>query len=54
MLKFDGISDRYEEITIADKLKMLGYGWNITITDFIVDKSGIFWFGSLEVGPAEI
>jgi signal transduction histidine kinase/ligand-binding sensor domain-containing protein len=50
ILKFDGISDRYEEITIADKVKMRGYGWNITITDFIVDKSGIFWFGSLESG----
>jgi signal transduction histidine kinase/ligand-binding sensor domain-containing protein len=46
ILKFDGITDQYEEIVFAGKLKMSGYGWNITMTDFMIDRSGIFWFGS--------
>ena len=50
ILKFEGISDRYEEISIAGKLKMRGRGWNITLTYFMIDRSGIFWFGSREQG----
>ncbi len=50
ILKFDGISDSYEEISLAGKVKMRGLGWNITITDFMIDKSGIFWFASRESG----
>ncbi|MGB5435105.1 MAG: two-component regulator propeller domain-containing protein [Maribacter sp.] len=50
LLKFEGTSDRYEEITIDGKVKMRGHGWNITMTDFIIDRSGIFWFGSRESG----
>lgn len=50
ILKFEGNSDRYEEISVAGKLKMKGLGWNITFTYFIIDRSGIFWFGSREQG----
>ncbi len=50
ILKFDGNSDLYEEISIAGRLKMKGLGWNITFTYFIVDRSGIYWFGSREQG----
>jgi signal transduction histidine kinase/ligand-binding sensor domain-containing protein len=50
ILKFEGNSDRYEEISIAGKLKMKGLGWNITFTYFIIDRSGIFWFGTREQG----
>lgn len=50
ILKFDGISDRYTEIEIAGKMRMLTHGWNITLTQFMIDRSGIFWFGSREAG----
>ncbi len=50
ILKFDGISDHYTEIEIAGKMKMRGFGWNITFTQFITDRSGIFWFASIESG----
>lgn len=50
ILKFDGITDNYQEITIAGKLKMNGAMWDITMSHLIVDRSGIFWFGSLESG----
>ena len=50
ILKFDGITDNYKEFPVAGKVKMRGRGYNITITDFIIDRSGIFWFGSREFG----
>lgn len=50
MLKFDGISDRFAEIEIAGKMIMRTHGWNITLTQFMIDRSGIFWFGSREAG----
>ncbi|MGC3945209.1 MAG: two-component regulator propeller domain-containing protein [Chryseolinea sp.] len=50
MLKFPNGSDAYEEIAIAGLLRFPGRGWNLTITSLVVDKSGIFWFGSLENG----
>lgn len=50
ILKFDGITDNYTEIEIAGKLKMRTHGWNITLTNFMIDQSGIFWFGSRESG----
>lgn len=50
MLKFDGISDSYTEIEIAGKVRMRTHGWNITFTQFMIDRSGIFWFGSREEG----
>ncbi|MCU0368701.1 MAG: ATP-binding protein [Cyclobacteriaceae bacterium] len=50
ILKFDGISDRFTEIEIAGKMIMRTHGWNITMTQFMIDRSGIFWFGSREAG----
>lgn len=50
MLKFDGITDRYTEIEIAGKVRMSHYGWNITLFNFMIDQSGIFWFGTQESG----
>lgn len=50
ILKFDGTSDRYTEIEIAGKMFMRTHGWNITFTQFITDRSGIFWFGTRETG----
>jgi signal transduction histidine kinase/ligand-binding sensor domain-containing protein len=50
ILKFEGISDSYTEIEIAGKMKMRTHGWNITMTNFIIDQSGIFWFGSADSG----
>lgn len=50
MLKFEGISDRFSEIEIAGKMIMRTHGWNITMTQFMIDRSGIFWIGSRESG----
>ncbi len=50
ILQFEGISDRFTEIEIAGKLMMRTLGWDITITQFMIDRSGIFWFGSRESG----
>lgn len=50
MLKFDGISDRFTEIEIAGKMVMRTQVWNITMTQFMIDRSGIFWIGSRESG----
>ena len=50
ILKFEGISDRFTEIEIAGKVIMRTHGWNITFTQFMIDRSGIFWFGSRESG----
>jgi len=50
ILRFDGLADTYTEIEISGKMKMRTHGWNITLTNFIIDQSGIFWFGSRESG----
>ncbi len=50
ILKFKGISDEFEEIEIAGKERVSQRGWNITLTQFMIDRSGIFWFGSREFG----
>lgn len=50
ILRFDGISDRYTEIEISGKVQMGDFGWNITFWDFMIDRSGIFWFSSQESG----
>ena len=50
MLKFEGITDRYTEIEIEGKVIMRTHGWNISMTQFMIDQSGIFWFGSRESG----
>jgi signal transduction histidine kinase/ligand-binding sensor domain-containing protein len=50
ILKFNGISDQFEEISIAGAYKMKNFGWNIRITDYTIDKSGIYWFGTADHG----
>jgi len=50
MLKFEGISDNYQEIKIKGDYFLKGVGWNITLTQFMIDKSGIFWFGNQTMG----
>ncbi|NIJ54213.1 two-component regulator propeller domain-containing protein [Dyadobacter arcticus] len=50
ILKFKGTSDQFEEVTLAGKVKVPKHGWNITLTNFMVDRGGVFWFGSLEFG----
>ena len=50
ILRFEGITDHFEEIEIANKVKIPKIGWNITLTQFMIDRSGIFWFGSREFG----
>ena len=50
ILKFDGISDNYEEVHIKDIVKTQTRGWNLTLTNLMIDNSGIFWMGSRESG----
>ena len=50
MLKFDGISDQYQEISISGSTQFSDGGWSLTLTDFKIDNSGIFWFGTLARG----
>ena len=50
ILKFDGISDQFQEISISGSYWLKNTGWDIALTDFIIDKSGIFWFGSTSQG----
>jgi len=50
ILKFQGISDRYEEVHIPGVIKTVTRGWNLTLTNLTIDNSGIFWFGSRQAG----
>ena len=50
ILKFEGTSDRYHEISISGIFKLKDLGWNLVLTNFMVDKTGIFWFGSRTSG----
>ena len=50
VLKFEGNSDNYQEIIIPDNRKVTAGGWTIRFTELILDKSGIFWFGSSSNG----
>ncbi len=50
ILKFEGISDQFEEITIEGVIRTKTRGWNLTLTNMMVDRSGIFWMGSRESG----
>jgi signal transduction histidine kinase/ligand-binding sensor domain-containing protein len=50
VLKFEGNSDQYQEILIPDNRKMTSGRWTIAFTELIIDKSGIFWFGSATNG----
>jgi signal transduction histidine kinase/ligand-binding sensor domain-containing protein len=50
ILKFKGTSDEFEEVGITGKIKTPGRAWNVTLTNFIVDRGGVFWFGTREYG----
>ncbi|MCF1751641.1 sensor histidine kinase [Mariniradius sediminis] len=50
MLRFEGHSDNYQEIALSDSRRLNSGGWEIILTDFMIDKSGIFWFGSSTKG----
>lgn len=50
ILRFEGITDRYTEMHISGKVIMRDFGWNITLSNFMIDQSGIFWFCSQEFG----
>ncbi|TLP80254.1 sensor histidine kinase [Maribacter sp. ACAM166] len=50
ILKFNGTTDTYTKVTLDGKMKMQEFMWDITMTRFIIDRSGIFWFGSIEGG----
>lgn len=50
ILKFDGTSDHYQHCAIDGSLFMSDLGWDLVMTDFTIDKSGIFWFGSWRTG----
>jgi signal transduction histidine kinase/ligand-binding sensor domain-containing protein len=46
ILKFEGISDKFEEITLKGRLKGADKNWDIAVEQLMIDKSGIFWFGT--------
>lgn len=50
ILKFKQETDEFEDLYIAGKLIMKDHGWNTTITGQIIDRSGIFWFSTMESG----
>ncbi len=50
ILKFDGISDHYQEISVLGTSRVADTRMDLVITEFTIDKSGIFWFGSTSRG----
>ncbi|TVQ04425.1 MAG: GHKL domain-containing protein [Balneolaceae bacterium] len=50
ILKFDGISDHFEEITVSGISRGIDNRMELVTTDFTIDKSGIFWFGTTSLG----
>ncbi|WP_194775883.1 sensor histidine kinase [Pararhodonellum marinum] len=50
ILKFDGLSDSFQEMRFSEANRIFSGGWDITLTDFMIDKSGIFWFGNTTKG----
>lgn len=50
ILKFEGLSDEYDELSLDGSVWMQGYGWDIALSNFMIDHSGIFWFASLTNG----
>ncbi|WP_100629043.1 sensor histidine kinase [Algoriphagus formosus] len=48
--KFKGNTDQYEEVIIPGNRRVNSGGWTIRFTQLIMDRSGIFWFGSLTDG----
>ncbi|MFL0354666.1 two-component regulator propeller domain-containing protein [Xanthomarina sp. GH4-25] len=50
MLKFEGISDQFQNILVSGVYKMKGLGFNVIFECMTIDKSGIFWIGSTTNG----
>jgi serine phosphatase RsbU (regulator of sigma subunit)/ligand-binding sensor domain-containing protein len=50
ILKFDGISDDYNEISIAGRGKNRDGSSDILITRAMIDNTGIIWFGTIAQG----
>ncbi len=50
MLRFEKGSDKPEEVRIDRISKVEGFGWDLTLTTFCIDRSGIFWFGTRDKG----
>lgn len=50
VLKFEGNSDQYTEVLIPGNRKMNSGNWTHRFTEMIIDRSGIFWFGSYSNG----
>jgi ligand-binding sensor domain-containing protein len=50
ILKFDGISDAYREIPVSGISRVADGRLEMIATRFIIDKSGIFWFGTMSQG----
>jgi len=50
ILKFDGISDEYSEISFAGHTRMRDGSSDVIITRCIIDNTGIFWYGSTLFG----
>jgi len=48
--KFKGNTHQYEEVIIPGNRRVNTGGWTIRFTELMMDKSGIFWFGSLADG----
>ena len=46
MLRFENGGDTYEEIEIDGITRMGDQGNDVTLTQFWIDKTGIFWFGT--------
>ncbi len=50
ILKFNGISDEFHVTPINGVYEAKGIGMSVTFSHFIIDKSGIFWMGSINKG----
>lgn len=50
ILKFKGISDEFQVIPVKGVYEAKGIGMSVTFSHFIIDKSGIFWMGSINKG----
>ncbi|MCG2459243.1 hypothetical protein K8352_00620 [Flavobacteriaceae bacterium F89] len=50
VLRFDGISDRYQQMKIDGSLEIKNLGYDVITTRFTVDNSGILWFGTVNRG----
>jgi signal transduction histidine kinase/ligand-binding sensor domain-containing protein len=53
ILKFHQNSDAFDEISVSGRRRIGGTGWNITLDALMIDRSGIFWFSSLENGAVK-